>query len=172
MPNFCTYMMRIKGKKEDVYEFHDRMRNYDKHNHLWRIFEADIFNKKRYKNGVVAIDVHGDCAWSIETCCRSSGYSNGVDLLEVNSKELNLKIEIWSEECGCEFQEHYLYKKGKCLIDECVEWREIYYDENDYVSFEHFKESYDIPIDVTEDDLDDGCYYHSGGFDNYCEFQI
>lgn len=63
---------------------------------------------------------------------------------------MDLEIESWSEQCGLSFQEHYLYKNGKCLIDDCVNWIEIYYEEYD---------------------LDD-CYYHSGGFDDYCEFQI
>lgn len=172
MPNLCSYTMRIKGKKDDVHEFHKRMKNYDKPNHLWRIFESDIFNEHDYGDGIISIDVFGDCAWSIETCCRSSGYSNGIDLFAVNSKELNLEIESWSDECGMCFQEHYLYKNGECLIDDCVEWTEVYYDEDEYESFEEFKKDNEIPDHVTENDLDDGCYYHSGGFEDYCEFQI
>ena len=172
MPNLCDYSMRIKGTKENVYEFHKRMEDYELPNHLWRIFEADIYNKKDNGDGTISIDVTGSCAWSIETCCRASGYSEGVDLLEVNSRELNLEIEIWSEESGMCFQEYYLYKNGECLIDDCVEWNEYYYDEYEYESFEEFKEEYALPDDITEDDLEDEYYYHEGGFDNYCEFSI
>ena len=170
MPNYCNYSMRIKGTRENVMEFHRRMEDYDTPNHLWRIFEADIYDKRNNENGIVTIDVGGSCAWSIESCCRASGYSGGVDLLEVNSKELNLEIESWSDECGMGFQEHYLYKNGECLIDECVDWYEYYYDEDEYESFEEFKKDCQLPNEVTEDDLDEG--YHCGGFDNYCEFQI
>lgn len=171
MANLCSYSMRIKGTKENVYEFYKRMEDYDRPNHLWRL-EADIYNECTNVDGSTIIDVAGSCAWSIESCCRASGYSGGVDLFEVNSRELNLEIESWSDECGCAFQEHYLYKNGECLIDDCVDWHEYYYDESEYESFEEFKEELGIPDYVTEDDLDDGEYYHSGGFDNYCEFQI
>ena len=172
MPNLCCYSMKIKGNKENVYEFHKRMRDYDAPNHLWRMFEADVYDEKDNEDGTIKIDVAGSCAWSIETCCRASGYSDGVDLLEVNSRDLNLEIEIWSDESGMCFQEHYFYKNGECLIDDCVEWNEYYYDEYEYDSFEEFKRENDIPDDITEDDLEDGCYYHDGGFDNYCEFSI
>ena len=172
MPNLCSYSMRVKGKKENVYEFHKRIGDYEKPNHLWRIFETDIYDECENEDGTITIDVAGSCAWSIESCCRASGYSGGIDLFEINSRELKLEIECWSDECGCCFQEHYLYKNGECLIDDCVEWNEYYYDEYDYESFEEFKKECDIPDDVTEDDLDDGCYYYTGGFDNYCEFQI
>lgn len=171
MANLCSYSMRIKGTKENVNEFYERMENYDKPNHLWRV-EADIYGEYVNEDGTTTIDVAGSCAWSIESCCRASGYSEGVDLFEVNSRELDLEIECWSDECGCCFQEHYLYKKGECLIDDYVRWNEYYYDEFDFESFEDFKKEYDIPKHVTENDLDDGCYWHTGGFDNYCEFQI
>ena len=172
MPNLCSYSMRVKGKKENVYEFHKRMGDYDKPNHLWRIFETDIYDECENEDGTITIDVAGSCAWSIESCCRASGYSGGIDLFEVNSRELNLEIESWSDECGCSFQEHYLYKNGECLIDDCVEWNEYYYDEDEYESFEDFKAEWELPSGLREDDLEDGCYYHTGGFDNYCEFQI
>ena len=172
MPNLCSYSMRIKGNKENVYEFHQRMSDYDMPNHLWRMFETDIYNECENKDGTITIDVAGSCAWSIESCCRKTGYSDGVDLLEINSKELNLEIESWSDECGMCFQEHYLYKNGECLIDDCAEWTEYYYDEDEYETFEEFKGEYNLPNDATEDDLDDNYCYHIGGFSNYCEFQI
>lgn len=172
MPNICSYSMRIRGNKENVYEFHKRMGDYELPNHLWRMFETEIYDEIANDDGTITIEVGGSCAWSIESCCRASGYSNGVDLLEVNSRELNLKIESWSDECGMCFQEHYCYKNGECLVDECVDWYEFYYDENEYKSFEDFKKEFNLPDDATEDDLNDGGYYSMGGFDNYCEFEI
>ena len=41
----------------------------------------------------------------------------GTDLIE-QSKDC--EIEIFSEEEGMEFSEHYLYRNGKCEIDETV----------------------------------------------------
>ena len=172
MPNLCSYSMRIKGNKENVYEFHKRMSDYNMPNHLWRIFETDIYNEYDNGDGTITIDVAGSCAWSIETCCRASGYSKGIDLFKVNSRELNLEIESWSDESGMCFQEHYHYKNGECLVDACVDWTEYYYDEDEYDSFEDFKKENDLPDYLTEEDLDDRDCYYEGGFDNYCEFVI
>ena len=171
MPNLCSYSMRIKGDKANVYEFHKRMGDYNLPSHLWRMFETDIYEENCNLDGTITISVSGSCAWSIESCCRASGYSGGVDLLEVNSEELNLEIECWSDESGMCFQEHYHYKNGKCLVDDCVEWNEFYYDVDEYESFEDFKKECGLPDHVTEKDLDCG-FYAVGGFDNYCEFKI
>lgn len=172
MANNCFYTMRVEGKKDDVMEFHKRMQDYDAPNHLFRMFDASIINEQENNDGSFTIEVSGDCAWSIESCCRASGYSGGVDLLAVNSKELGLVIECFSEESGMCFQEHYLYDHGECRIDACVDWNQYYYDESTYESFEDFKERFDLPEDLTEDDLDDGDYYSIGGFPDYCEFSI
>lgn len=90
MANNCFYTMRVEGKKDDVMEFHKRMQDYDAPNHLFRMFDASIINEQENNDGSFTIEVSGDCAWSIESCCRASGYSEGVDLLAVNSKELGL----------------------------------------------------------------------------------
>lgn len=87
-------------------------------------------------------------------------------------RESHLEIECFSEESGMCFQEHYLYDHGECRIDACVDWNQYYYDEDEYESFEDFKERFDLPEDLTEDDLDDGDYYSIGGFPDYCEFSI
>lgn len=85
MANNCFYTMRVEGKKDDVMEFHKRMQDYDAPNHLFRMFDASIINEQENNDGSFTIEVSGDCAWSIESCCRASGYSEGVDLLAVNS---------------------------------------------------------------------------------------
>ena len=172
MANNCFYTMRVKGKKENVMEFHKRMEDYDAPNHLFRMFSADITDEWENNDDTVTIEVLGDCAWSIESCCRASGYSGGTDLFAVNSKELGLVIECYSDECGIGFQEHYLYDHGECLADECVDWCEYYYEEDKYESFEEFKKEYNLPEDATEDDLNDNGCYEVGGFPYYCEFSI
>lgn len=170
MPNLCFYEMRIKGTNDDVMEFHKRMTDYNIPNHLYRIFEADI-NENTLNDNITVIDVSGSCAWSLESCCRASGYSEGIDLFEVNSKELNLEIECWSSEDALGFQEHYLYKNGECYIEECVDWEDYYYDDSFYDSFDEFKAECELPNYVTEEDFDD-YHYYIGGFDNYGEYSI
>lgn len=113
----------------------------------------------------------GDCAWSLESCCRTSGYSEGVDLFEVNTKELHITMEAWSTEPGMAFQEHYIYNNGECQLDECVDYIEYWYDKERYESIEEFAKEYDLG-NITEDDLDENDNYHTGGFGNYGEYEI
>ena len=47
-----------------------------------------------------------------------------INLIE--SERLNLDIEVYSEECGMCFQEHYVILKGDLVCDECVDWCEYY----------------------------------------------
>lgn len=135
MPNYCNFNMKIKGRMNDCEIFIKRMTDYNKPLHLWRIFEASVYNKEGNFDEY-SVEISGYCAWSIESCCRASGYSEGVDLLEANTKELNLKLEVYSEEPGMCFQEHYIYDNGECLADECVRWEESWYDEEEDIEHE------------------------------------
>ena len=167
MPNYCFYSMKIKGTKKSCEEWLYKMRYYNHNNHFYRIFEADIIDEGGYENDYYMV-ISGNCAWSLESCCRGSGYAES-DLFAINSKELRIIMEAYSEEPGCCFQEHYVYKKGECEVDECVEWKEIYWDEDEY-SFEEWKEKFNIPDEVTEDYLYEN-YYTTGGFEEW-NFEI
>jgi hypothetical protein len=160
--------MRIKGNKDNVNEFHKRMSDYDMPNHLWRMFETDIYDEYDNGDGTITIDVAGSCAWSIESCCRTSGYSNGIDLFEVNSKELNLEIESWSDECGMCFQEHYVILKGDLVCDECVDWCEYYLC--DYETKEDAER--ELEIEITDEEWEgDEDFISRGGFGDW-DFSI
>lgn len=169
MANYCDYNMRVRGTKENVYKFHKRMRDYDSPNHLFRMFAADIYDEYDNEDGTTTIDIGGYCAWSIESCCRASGYSNGVDLFEVNTRELELKLECWSSEEGMCFQEHYLYDNGECQINDSVDWYVYCFDESEQ-TFEEFLKSNNIKNKTKEDLQDDLLYV--GGFKDYDEFRI
>lgn len=162
MSNYCYYEMKLRGKRSDCEKWVRRMRSYDEPHHFYRIFSADVFEEGG-DDADYHMKISGDCAWSLESCCRASGYSNGIDLFAINSAELNIKMEAYSQECGLCFQEHYVYDKGICATSECVDWESLYYDRDEYTSFDEFKNEYDIPEYVTEDDLNDG-YYERGGF--------
>lgn len=111
MANNCEYSMKIVGSKWARDKFMKKLMDYDEKNHFFRIFSAyptDV-------DGEDATLIYGDCAWSIETCCRAGGYSKGVDLLEVNTRDLKLKLEVFSTEPGCGFQEHYIYDNGEMV---------------------------------------------------------
>lgn len=142
MANNCLYVMKVVGKKENCEKWLKKMNDYEEENHFFRIFSTEICDE-----GEDFIEISGDCAWSIETCCRAGGYSQGTDLLEINSRDLDLVVEIYSQECGMAFEEHYLYKKGECIVDECTDWFETYNEE-----------TYE--------------FSESGGFENYGEWVV
>ena len=126
MPNYCDFNMKIKGKKQDCQKWLDKMRDrdgrdcYDEENHFWRMWDVSVYDEEGTDDDYMML-ISGVCAWSLETCCRASGYSEGIDLFEVNSKDLNIVMEAHSEELGMGFREHYIYDKGECLVDECYE---------------------------------------------------
>ena len=118
MPNYCNYTMKIKGMKEKCDRWLDKLRDYDEDNHFWRIFESEVYDEGGTENDYYMC-ISGYCAWSLESCCRS-GYTE-EDLFEKNTRQFGLVMEAWSEEPGIGFQEHYIYNKGDCIKDECVD---------------------------------------------------
>ena len=71
----------------------------------------------------------------------------GTTLL-IESERLNLDIEVYSEECGCCFQEHYIIKQGEMVCDECVDWE--CYDIYDYETKEEAEE--DLCVEFTDEE--------------------
>lgn len=118
--------------------------------HLCRVFSADVIydipNKIKIDvdNSVILRDVilSGDCAWSVASCMTDSptsyynqlreryGNRSKATTLKLESKILNLIIEVYSEEPGCCFSEHMLYVNGEEIIDECVDYYETWEDED------------------------------------------
>ena len=170
MPNYCEYSMKIVGSRENCKKFLDRMNDYDEPYHFWRIFEATPYEGNE-KDGVLEMYISGYCAWSLESCCRASGYSGGTDLFAVNTKELNLEMEAYSHEPGMEFEEHYLYSKGECLADECVDIDCYWWDESEYPTYAEFKA--DNPGAPPEYEFDENSEAYTGGFGaNYGHWHI
>ena len=170
MANNCFYAMKIVGKKENCDRWVELMENYDLENHFWHMFNVDVYEEETTTDGDTVMYLNGDCAFSIESCCRASGYSEGVDLLAVNSKALNLIVEIWTEEYGIGFQEHYVYKNGECLVDACEEAQEWFWNGDEYPTYEDFKNVHPDAPDEDEFDGPDSWGPVKGGFKNYCEW--
>ena len=87
-----------------------------------------------------------------------------VTNLRNETARLSLEVEIYSTETGEQFAEHYHFKSGEELASEKRDYRECFWDREAHPTFEEFKAVNDISDGVTEDDLDDECYYE-GGFD-------
>ena len=89
--------------------------------------------------------------------------------LPIESERLNLDIEVYSEECGCCFQEHYMILKGDLICEECVDWYE--YCLGDYETKEEAEE--ELEIEITDEEWENGQddYISRGGFGNW-DFSI
>lgn len=193
MPNFCSYEMKVKGAKEKVeefikviqshYDYYKQIFDFDRH--LYRVFEADTVEMEEEEEGVWSVIIYGDCAWSVYSCMMEGEHtyyndnkdahvimlngisqeipSRGTSLIK-ESKNLGLVIEVYSEESGVGFQEHYIIDNGEVLVDKCVEYREYYWDKDEFPTIESFNKEYEL--DVQEDDFD-GEYCTTGGFDEW-----
>lgn len=148
MPNYCDYEMKIRGSKtaiERVIECLNADYNYGEgkpsHKHFFRVFQAEkAGNIKRNEDGTYTQVIYGYCAWSVASCMLDGGFSYynvvkkdhpeifmGTTLKEQSE---DCTIEVFSEEPGMGFSEHYIFKSGECL---CEEEREITsggYDKN------------------------------------------
>lgn len=185
MPNYCNYSMYVKGKKEKVEEFikviqadydYNIMKfGYDRH--LFRVFEAECDGAEELGDDEWAAIINGYCAWSVASCMFEDGYYKdckerfkenfrGTTLIK-ESENLNLEIEVFSEEGGCCFQEHYRIRYGVLELDECEDWYEYDLDEFEYKE-EAEKE---LGIEITDEEWEEGGYISRGGFGNW-DFEI
>lgn len=187
MPNLCTYSMCVTGKKNDVEEFikvaqadydYGTMEfSYDRH--FFRVFEAyydeiEELGPNVDGDNIYQVIINGECAWSVGCCMFSVGYYDDLKerfpnefrgtTIPAESKRLNLSIEIFSEECGCCFQEHYTVIDGDIIEDECVDWYE--YDLSEYDTKEEAEA--DLGFEITDEEWDSGEEYISrGGFGDW-----
>lgn len=106
--------------------------------HMFRVFEAYVNRNKDEPN---ASYIFGYCAWSVYSCMFGTPHTYYDDFitekygnkyigfigttLPDESRRLNLKIEVYSEEPGCGFMEHYLIDNGEILIEDCVDYEEV-----------------------------------------------
>lgn len=185
MPNLCSYSMCVKGNKENVEEFIKVIKahydygtmefSYDRH--LFRVFDADYDEIEQVGDDVYQAIIYGDCAWSVATCMFEDGYYKNLKerypnefrgtTLPLESKRLNIDIEVFSEECGMCFQEHYIIKKGNVEVNECVDWQE--YDLTEFETKEEAEEEYGI--EITDEEWKTEEFIGRGGFENW-DFEI
>lgn len=188
MPNYCNYSMRAVGTKENIEEFIKVMNagydygtmEFDYDRHMFRVFEAVSDEIDEYDDGVFAVIINGYCAWSVRSCMFDDGYYGrikerysddfrGTTLL-LESKKLGLNIEVFSEESGMCFQEHYMIIDGELVCDECVDWGEYWVEE--YETKEEAEE--DLEIAITDEEWNEAQsegYFARGGFENW-DFEI
>ena len=126
MPNICNFDMKISGKKKDIERLY-KMLNYDESEkyRFYRVIECFYTYEEDLEgvddNKYISTFISGECAWSVETCMLIEDADKYEDLTSIDkvSKELDLLIEIVSEERGFNFTEHYVIDNGEILVNEC-----------------------------------------------------
>lgn len=158
MPNYCDYEMKVVGKTkksvENIIKYLQADYNYDSENgasyfHPWRVFEANCKSGGVLKEGEKYVAyIFGCCAWSVYSCMFDGNYTyqgRNKDIPNCKGRTIDfmcrlskVDCEIYSYECGCCFQEHFLINnKGDIEINESCDYEERYddngepiYDEN------------------------------------------
>ena len=148
--------------------------------HFYRVFSACPDEKdgeiiyQKSSDGRWETYVCGDCAWSVAACMMDSFlsyYSQSRNeplrehgtTLEIESKELDLDVEVVSAEPGCCFSEHYLYKNGELLADECFDYQEYCLD--DFETKEEAEK--ENGISITDDEWEKKGYISRGEINPY-----
>lgn len=169
MANLCDFEMMVKGQKPFIDNFFKAL-TQDGNVWMGRGAEADI----EFEDEDLA-RITGWCKWSV----RSALIDNAIrmrespeawaDLKKGNSyitlmeasNLYKLEIEVYSEESGCCFQEHYVIRDGKLDEEEVVSYHEIWKD--GYKTKEDAEEDYEI--EISDEDWDNEEDYLSiGGF--------
>lgn len=155
MEHWCNYRMIVRGEKSDIKEFRDAM--------LWegKYLECGagrIFSCHFMSNGIeprgdkFAIELEGNCAWSIESSMMKSENPNNIVNL---SKQLNLSIEAYSSEIGFEFQEHIYIENGNIVLNDVVNWVEVYEEHIPYLGDDFWESDFVKEAGVTKDNYHD-----------------
>jgi hypothetical protein len=174
MANNCFYEMKVVGdKKKNIEEFISLL-NYTHPDGkcFARIFSADP-DPIEEKDGKYSVFITGDCAWSVSSCMTNNFMSYAsedktgklTNLAEA-TKKLMLMVEIFSEEIGMEFAEHFIYSNGVCLVNDVTNYSEIWYDPEEYDTVEDYIKAEGLDLTPEQiQDLKDGEYVGLGGFD-------
>ena len=110
---------------------------------------VDITDMEEVENGKCRCEINGNTKWSVQTSMVDNAISmrtepnkwsfgEDVDKTERSfvtlfeaCEQLGLDMEVYSEECACGFQEHYLFIDGELVAKECVDYSEEYNEETE-----------------------------------------
>lgn len=180
MANICDFSMCVKGAHDDIEKFYNAM---SQNGNIYMGRGADAEIQYEDEDNVAFID--GWCKWSIQSAMIDNAISmrtepdmwyfgDNVDksklefitLIEA-CKKWNIIMEVYSEETGCCFQEHFIIRNGDVEVDECVDYYEYYL--GDYNTKEEAEE--ELEITITDDEWNNEDYVQRGGFGDW-DFEI
>jgi len=198
MANICEFTLRIRGKGKDLKKFAEylcadyRIANNgsparcSKDHHIgYRIFDVWGQDELLFAEDeeILTAELYCDCAWSMYSCLMTGEHtyiSENEDKdpyvwsIEKASENLHIELEAYSSEPGMCFAEHIYIKDGKKIIDDCVDYEEIYVE--DYESYRdllddvNLKDEIKARIDEATFERikhSDSCFYRMSGYDFY-----
>ena len=178
--NICSFSMFVRGEAEDIKCFYNAM---CQNGNIYMGRGADAEINLDEEDGSAHID--GWCKWSVQSALVDNAtdmrnnpgkwyWGENVDPSKLEfitlweaCREWNIDMEVYSEEGGCCFQEHYVCIKGDVICDECVEWYEYFID--DYNSKKDAEE--ELGIKITDDEWACRDTITRGGFESW-DFEI
>lgn len=148
MANICNFSMVVKGKKENIEQFIDMMQQKGT---VWMGRGAVVYSQdmEELENGIYRCQIDGDTKWSVissmvdnaismRTETEKWGFGDDINKAELSfvtlfeaCEQLQLDMEVYSEEAGIGFQEHYVFIDGNLVAEECVDYTEEYNEETD-----------------------------------------
>lgn len=170
------YADKITSAQKEEY-LHGYKRHYEKdgihlfsdaEKHFFRVFDVNL-DDEYFDGSNTVLLISGYCAWSVWVCMfrgskfeendSETYYSDNYGIycalqkehatnMEDITKELDLVVEIFSYEPGVGFAEHYLVDNGTIIVNECVDYKEVYLE--DFQTKEEFEEEYDRELDIDE----------------------
>lgn len=169
MANYCDYYMIVKGEAAHVEEFIRAMSWEGEYENcgVGRVYDCDVIEKDTDLDGLTFAVLTGNCAWSIISAMRIESNENNIEKL---SARLNLAIEAYSSECGCEFQEHYCVINGVIQCDDCIDYTEICIEDLEEIGDDFWEQSWIVDAGVTKENAmeyaeDD--WIKIGGYDSW-----
>ena len=139
MANDCYYQMKAVSKDKAALERLLKIMQYqDDEYYIYRCFSAEEYDKDEVEDFFVSY-IDGDVAWSCDKWFNAEDEEvpnedgNGAHLirLDVLCEKLKIGMEVWSQEPGVGFEEHYIvHADGKIIVNDCEDWHEIWEDED------------------------------------------
>lgn len=138
MPNWCEYDMCVVSKNREALERLIRVMNYeDDEYYIYRVSQATA-GEIEYDDDLYTVRIMGFVAWSCSSwfdnmerkdeTIKSGGHYITLDLI---CKRLSIAVEVFGEESGMGFQEHFLCNaNGDVIYNECAEWHQIWFDDD------------------------------------------
>ena len=180
MAKICSFSMCVKGTHDDIEKFYNAM-TQNGNIYMGRGVDAEI----QYEDEECRAFIDGWYKWSIQSSLINNAISmrnepdkwyfgDNVDksklefitLVEACEK-WNITMEVYSEETGFCFQEHYIIINGDVELNDCVDYYEYYL--GDFRTKEEAEK--ELEITITDDEWDNEEFILKGGFENW-EFNI